>query len=104
MMPHMIVIQGHMDVHADDCAAYEALVVPMQQASCAEEGCRSYVFSKDLETPGRYRIAESWETKDALDAHFRTPHMATMQAGLKALRLLDVAVWRYEVSAHSRLM
>jgi len=101
---HMIVIQGHFDVHADDCAAYEALVVPMQQASSAEEGCVTYVFSKDLEVAGRYRLGECWETDEALKAHFQMPHMATLQAGLKSVRLQEVAVWRYEVTGHSRLM
>ena len=100
----MIVIQGYFDVHAEDCSAFEGLVVPMQQASNAEDGCVSYFFSKDLEVAGRYRLAECWDSQAALDAHFATPHMSTLQAGLKSVRLLDVAVWKHTVSEQSRLM
>jgi quinol monooxygenase YgiN len=99
----MIVIQGHIDVHPDDSSAFEALVVPMQQASNAEAGCVSYFFSRDLETPGRFRLAECWESEDALAAHFAAPHMATLQSGMGALRVTDVAVWKHTVSEHSRM-
>jgi len=100
----MIVIQGHFDIHPDDTAAFEALVVPMQQASTAEAGCVSYVFSKDLETAGRYRLAECWESEDALGAHFKAPHMATMQAGLKNIRMNGVSVWKHTVTERSKMM
>lgn len=100
----MIVIQGHFDVQSDHCEAFEALVVPMQQASSAEDGCLSYVFSKDLEVPGRYRLAECWESDAALDAHFKMPHMATLQAGLKSITLLGVSVWRHTVTERSKMM
>ena len=100
----MIVIQGHFDVHPDDAAAFERLVVPMQQASTAEAGCVSYVFSKDLETPSRYRIAECWETEESLTAHFATPHMATLQAGLKSIRMSGGGVWKHTVTDRSKLM
>ena len=100
----MIVIQGHLDVHPDDSAAFEALVVPMQQASSAEAGCVSYVFSRDLETPGRYRLAECWDSQEALDAHFQTPHMATLQAGLGSLRMQGGSVWKHTVTERSKMM
>ena len=47
-----------------------------------------------------------WQARmdEALKAHFQMPHMATLQAGLKSIRLQEVAVWRYEVTGHSRLM
>ncbi len=99
----MIVIQGHFDVQPDHCAAFEALVVPMQQASSAEDGCHSYVFSKDLETPGRYRLAECWETEEALAAHFQAPHMATLQAGLKEIKPTG-SVWKHTVSERTKMM
>jgi hypothetical protein len=99
----MIVIQGYFDVPAEHCAAFEALVVPMQQASSAEAGCVSYVFSRDLETPGRYRLAEAWESEEALTAHFQMPHMATLQAGLKEIKPSG-SVWKHTVADSSKMM
>ena len=100
----MIVIQGHLDVHPDDATAFEALVVPMQQASTAENGCVSYVFSRDLEVAGRYRLAECWESEEALAAHFKAPHMATLQAGMKSLRMAGGSVWKHTVGERTKMM
>lgn len=99
----MIVIQGHLDVHPDDAAAYEALLVTMQQASNAEAGCVSYFFSRDLETPGRYRIAECWESEEALAAHFAAPHMAAFRQGGKSVRMQGASVWKHTVTDQTRL-
>ena len=33
-----------------------------------------------VKDPGAIRVTERWTTREALSAHFATPHMAAMQA------------------------
>ena len=38
-------------------------------AALAEEGCIEFAFSADLADPGRVRLFELWESREALDKH-----------------------------------
>jgi quinol monooxygenase YgiN len=100
----MIVIQGFLDFHPDDADKFEALVLPLQKASATEPGCVSYHFSRDLEVPGRFRVAECWENDSDLGPHFQTPAMAAFQAGMKDLRRTGGGVWKHSVSDRSKMM
>jgi quinol monooxygenase YgiN len=51
----------------------------MMAATRKEAGCISYSFFGDLTESGLFRIFEEWESQQALDAHFVSPHMATSQ-------------------------
>jgi quinol monooxygenase YgiN len=92
----MIVIQGHLDFDPDDADAFEALVLPLQKHSATEPGCVSYHFSRDLEVPGRFRVAECWEDDDALKVHFTTAAMATFQEGMKGLRRGEASITKFD--------
>jgi len=94
----MIVIAGTARVqpeHRD--AAIEAARV-MAAASRAEPGCRQYRFSTDLDDPDVVHVFEEWDSPEALDVHFATPHMAEFTAALGAT--LDGApeITRFEVT------
>src|SRR5919109_1564578 len=39
----------------------------------AEEGCKSYEVSEDLEAPGTFVVVERWEDFDSQYEHFRGP-------------------------------
>jgi len=64
-----------------------------------EPGCISYTFSADLVEAGCFRIFEEWESQQALDAHFKTPHMAKFQSLMPGLGIKEMKVQRYEVSS-----
>jgi quinol monooxygenase YgiN len=55
----------------------------MVAATTAEPGCITYAFTFDILSPGTMRIVEVWKDQAALDAHFKTPHMAEFQAAIK---------------------
>ena len=95
----MLVIAGHVRIDpARRDAAIEAARAVMA-ATRQEPGCRSYVFSSDLADPGLFRLFEEWDSQEALDAHFQTPHMATFQAAMGGLGLQEMQIQRYEVSS-----
>jgi len=94
----MVVVAGSIGI---DPAKREAAIAAAKEVMAAtrqEPGCRSYAFSLDLDDPGRFHLFEHWESQAALDAHFKTPHMARFNAAVAGLGMREAAIQRYEVS------
>jgi quinol monooxygenase YgiN len=91
----MIVIQGYLDFHPDDADKFVEVILPLQKASAVEPGCISYHFSRDIEVPGRFRVAECWESENDLQVHFTTPDMLAFREGMKALRRVGGEVFKH---------
>lgn len=41
----------------------------------AEKGCLNYDLHQSLDQPGKFVFYENWTSKEALDAHLKTPHL-----------------------------
>jgi len=95
----MLVIAGHVKIDPAARDAGVAASVEMMRDTRAESGCISYTFSEDLEEPGTFRIFEEWESQEALDAHFASPHMAKFQGVVGSLGVREMKVQRYEVAS-----
>lgn len=95
----VIVIAGTARVRSEERArAVEAARV-MAAASRAEDGCRQYRFSADLDDPNVVHVFEEWDSAEALDLHFATPHMAEFQTALGAVLDGSPEITRFEVAA-----
>lgn len=68
----------------------------MIRASRAEAGCIDYAYAVDLLDANMLRVIERWESREALQEHFQTPHMARFRSALEAIGPTDVAVRMYE--------
>jgi quinol monooxygenase YgiN len=90
-----IVILGQFDVHPEDAGAAEELMRIMMNETIKERGCQHYAYSRDLSTPNRFQLSELWDNDEALEAHFKTEHMATYRAGMRELRVLKRTVRRF---------
>jgi len=88
----MIVVNAVIETTQADIEAMRSALADMETASRAEEGCHDYTFSVELNDPTRLRITERWETLEALQAHFQTPHMAVFQTALAANPPLNLDV------------
>ena len=80
----VIVVNARIQATAEAVAALKDAILTMQDATLKEEGCEDYSFSVELADPGAIRVVERWTTKDALEAHFKTSHMATFLAAMQA--------------------
>ena len=80
----MIVVNARMETMPATVAALKDAIITMQNASMQEDGCEDYTFSVELADPSALRITERWTSQEALQAHFRTPHMATFQTAMQA--------------------
>ncbi len=76
----MIVIAASLPINPENRDAAIEASVKMARATREEPGCIEYAFHQDLEDPNRFHVFEKWESGEALEAHFKTPHMAAFQA------------------------
>ena len=54
--------------------AFEALVAPTH----AEDGCILYALHRGTDDPARLAFVERWASREALDAHLQSPHVAAL--------------------------
>ena len=80
----MITITAIVQSSAADIEALHDALVEMETASRAEDGCHDYTFLQEVGNPDVLRINERWESMEALQAHFATPHMAKFNAAIGA--------------------
>ena len=94
----MIIVSGTLNIDAADIDTAMAIGATMAEASLAEEGCHAYGFWQDPSEPSRARVFEEWESQEALDLHFATPHMAEFMTGIGQLKISDMDLSKYAVS------
>ncbi len=95
----MLVIAGHIRIDPARRDAAVAAAAEVQAETRKEPGCLSYAFSSDLDDEGLFHLFEEWESEDALDAHFATPHIAVFQGKVAGLGVKEMNVKRYEIAS-----
>ena len=69
-----------------------------------EPGNISYDYAQDLFNPAIFRIAEKWESEEALAAHMVSPHVAQFLEDIAGLNMLSIEALRYGVSGVKDMM
>ncbi|MCX7324038.1 MAG: putative quinol monooxygenase [Hyphomicrobiales bacterium] len=78
----MIYLIATLRIKPGSLAAVTAAVTPCLEATRKEAGCISYDLHADVTDPEALVFVERWETREALTAHFGTPHLqAWREAG-----------------------
>lgn len=85
----MIVVTGEIEFHPEDAWPAMAAALVMMEETAKEDGCIIYRFYTDILNPRRFRIYEEWRDEAALEAHFRTAHMAVFREKIGKLRTLE---------------
>ena len=90
-----VIVTGWVRLAPEDVAKARPAALAMMAASRTEDGCFEYAYAEDLIEPGLIRVSERWRDFPALEAHFRTPHMAEWRRALAEVRLLErkVTAW-----------
>lgn len=97
----MILIEGTVRVPPGNVVAARPAMEQMIRASRAEAGCLDYAYSIDLMDPGLIRVIERWESRAALNAHFKTAHMATWRSFFPILGITDRSLRLHEAEPES---
>ncbi len=85
----MLVIMGTVRIPDGGLDAARPAMARMLAASRAEDGCLAYSYAQDVLDPCIIHISERWRDRAALDAHFRTAHMAEWRAQFAAIGITD---------------
>lgn len=94
----MLVINVEVRVEAGAVESVKAAIATMERESLKEEGCETYAFSVDVNDPTMLRITERWQSMEALEAHFATPHMAEFGQAMGALQPQSMDAKLYEIA------
>jgi len=94
----MLIVAGEIEIDPAHREEAVAAAREMMEATRRESGCHAYVFSADLDDPGRFRIFEEWKSQADLDAHFESPHMAAFQTRVASLGVRAMRVQKYEIA------
>ena len=100
----MIIVMGQYRLPADRMDELRPHMARVLAATRAEEGCLLYSFVEAVDDPGLIRLAEKWESRAHLEAHYRQPHLLEWRAAMAASggpRDRDVSL--YEIASEERL-
>ena len=78
----MIVVVGRVRTDADKRADLVRVGQTVAAASRQEPGCISYQVCQDSEDEDAFVFVEQWESEEALQAHFATPHISEFMAAI----------------------
>ena len=71
------------------------ILVGMLEPSRAEDGCRVYELLQCQDDPTDFTFVEEWTNDAALERHAASPHIAGVQAELRALVAVPTVVRKY---------
>ena len=80
----MIVVVGRVRTDADKRDALVRVGQAVAKASRAESGCISYRLYEDTEIEHDFVFVEEWESNEALQLHFATPHVREFMQAIPA--------------------
>ncbi len=92
----MLIVSGVIEVNPDGAEAARAAIAEVMAETAKEDGCILYEFGQIVGQPARFRVYEEWRDRDALRAHFDTPHMAVFRSRLAEIGLVSRAVQTIE--------
>ena len=92
----MLIIMGTVRIPEGALDTARPAMTAMLAASRAEDGCLAYNYAQDVLDACVIHISERWRGRAALDAHFRTPHMAEWRAQFGAIGVTDRDLKLYE--------
>lgn len=90
----MIIVEGTIRVANIELA--RGAMRDMIKASRAEAGCIAYAYAVDILDPNLVHVSERWESRDALEAHLKTDHIAAWRAQWEAIGISDRSLRLYE--------
>jgi quinol monooxygenase YgiN len=98
-----LIVAGTVRVPPDNVDTFKPHMIAMMSASRAEDGCLSYGYAEDVGEPGLMHVFEQWRDQAALDAHFKTAHMAAWRDAWPRFGVSDRRLFAYEVASQRPL-
>ena len=100
----MLIIEGWLKLASGQFDQVADAARTMVAETLKEEGCLSYAFARDINDPDLIRIAERWESSEALAAHGQSEHMAAFNAAMGSIKREGAELWLYTGEPIRQLM
>ncbi|MEU5043314.1 putative quinol monooxygenase [Streptomyces griseorubiginosus] len=98
-MAEAIIVAGWMDYEPGDRdTMLKALAELGRRTRAAESGCLDYAMTADPDDERRIRVYEHWTSRQALDAHFATPHIKDFRTAVAGLTRVGVSLTAHTVA------
>ena len=98
-----VIVAGTVRVPPENLDRFRPHMHAMLAGSRAEDGCVTYAYAVDVQDAGLIRVFEVWRDEEALQAHFKTAHMAAWRAVWPGLGVSERDLSLYEVAAERPL-
>ena len=99
----MIIVTGTVRLDPARREAARDIMERMITASRAEDGCIEYAYSVDVLDTRLIRVHEVWRDREALQAHFRTPHLQEWREAWPTFGITERKLQLVEVASVSPL-
>ena len=73
----MIAVVVHIEVDPERVEEFKAVALRNAAGSRAETGCRQFDVVQQLDDPARFVLYETYDSEEAIEAHYATPHFQT---------------------------
>ena len=100
----MLIVEGWLKLAKGEFDKVADAARAMVAETNKEAGCLAYAFSRDISDPDLIRIAERWESPEALAAHGQSAHMAEFNRAMGNVKREGAELWLYSGEAVRRLM
>ncbi len=91
-----IIVMGHAKMAPGEIDRLSEAMRTQIEATNAEDGCEHYSYARDVTDPDRMIVSERWRDQAAIDAHFKSAHMAAFNTALGSAKVLELSVKAYE--------
>jgi quinol monooxygenase YgiN len=81
----MILLQVSFNIPETELGNFTDAAREVARESAAENGCKEYMFSMDLDVRTTFHLLEQWESEEALQRHYQSPHFAKFAAYLGSI-------------------
>ncbi len=95
----MLIVAGTVRLKPGTAERVRPHMDKMLAGSRAEPGCITYSYAYDVQDPELIRVFEEWQSKEDLDAHFQTLHMAEWRAALGDVGIVERNIKAYTISS-----
>lgn len=93
----MLIVAGEVVVEDGAVERVRDALCEMQVETRKEPGCLAYSFAVEISDANVVRIFEQWASMPALEAHFKSPHMAKFGLAIAELQPKSMEIKAYEV-------
>ena len=94
----MLILHARFKTTPDNRTKMLEIANGMIAPSNTEEGCISYEFFQDAFNPNSFIFVERWNSREALELHFRMPYFKDFDSRVGELLEGPPSVISYEVS------